>query len=130
MRFASAAALPPVAQGPWAWARRNLFSSIGNTAVTLICVALIVAVGAALFDFLVLSAAWRGTKLSDCVQAEGACYPFIRSRFDQFIYGVYPQAERWRIDIAFALAAAISALLAVPSLRRRPLAALALVLTW
>src|SRR6185503_17965872 len=111
MRSPSASALPPVAaQSAWAWARRNLFSSVGNTAVTLICIAVIAAVGAALVDFLVLSAAWRGTKLSDCAQAEGACYPFIRARFDQFVYGVYPLAERWRIDIAFALAAGIAAL--------------------
>jgi general L-amino acid transport system permease protein len=123
--------LPPfVRRGPWVWARRNLFSSVGSTVVTIICVAIIAAIGAALLDFLVLSAAWRGTKLSDCAEAEGACYPFIRARFDQFIYGIYPQAERWRIEIALTLAAALSALVAVPALRRRPVAVLALVLVW
>ncbi len=117
-------------QGAWVWARRNLFSSFGNTAITLVCAVAIVALGAALLDFLVLNAAWRGTKLSDCAEVEGACYPFIRARFDQFIYGVYPEAERWRIDIALALALLIVALLAPPALRRRPIAALVLVLGW
>jgi general L-amino acid transport system permease protein len=131
MSSTDAASLPPfVRRAPWAWARRNLFSSIGSTVVTIVCVAVIAAIGAALLDFLVLSAAWRGTKLSDCAEAEGACYPFIRARFDQFIYGVYPQGERWRIDIALALAATLSALLALPVLRRRPVATLALVLVW
>jgi general L-amino acid transport system permease protein len=121
---------PLVRRDPWRWARRNLFSSIGSTAVTLVCVAIIVAISAALLDFLVLSAAWSGTKLSDCADTEGACYPFIRARFDQFIYGVYPQGERWRIDVALMLAAMLAVLIALPTLRRRPVATLALVVLW
>lgn len=128
----SSAALPPPprAEGPWAWARRNLFSSLGNTAVTLICAALIAGIGAALADFLIVSAAWHGTKLADCTASEGACWPFVRTRFGQFIYGVYPVAERWRIDTALLLAAAHAALLAIPALRRRTSAALVLLLLW
>src|SRR5262245_7682633 len=126
----SAPAPPAAAGGPWAWARRNLFSSVGNTAVTLVCAALAVGIGAALLDFLVLSAAWRGSKLADCAASEGACWPFVRARFDQFVYGVYPAAERWRIHAAFVLAVVVTGLLAIPAMRRRTTAALVLLLLW
>src|SRR5262245_13740647 len=120
MRSPSAEAMmPPLAKsGAWAWARRNLFSSIGSTLVTFICLGIVIAIGAALLDFLVLSASWRGTTLADCEQAEGACYPFVRTRFGQFVYGFYPRPERWRIDAAYALALAVSVLLVLPGLRR------------
>jgi general L-amino acid transport system permease protein len=113
-----------------AWARHNLFSSVGNTVVTLICVVLLVGVGAALLDFLVLSASWRGTRLADCAGADGACWPFVNARFDQFIYGVYPRAERWRVDTALVLAAGVAALLTFRPLRRRIGIALGLLLLW
>ena len=33
----------------------------------------------------------------------GACWTFIKVRFDQFIYGFYPEPERWRADLTVAL---------------------------
>ena len=44
MQSTSAAEPPPVPHGPWIWARRNLFSSVGNTAITLVCIAVLVAI--------------------------------------------------------------------------------------
>ena len=32
---------------------------------------------------------------------QGACWPFIEAKFGQFIYGRYPDAERWRVDLVF-----------------------------
>jgi len=121
---------PPKAAGPWSWARRNLFSSPGNAAVSLVCAVLIAGIGAAMVDWLVLSAAWRGTRLEDCAGAEGACWPFARARWDQFVYGVYPEGQRWRIDGALVLALLIALLAATRPLRRRPVHALALLLAW
>ncbi len=34
----------------------------------------------------------------------GACWPFIRAKFDQLMYGFYPPSERWRVDLTYALA--------------------------
>jgi general L-amino acid transport system permease protein len=31
----------------------------------------------------------------------GACWAFIGHRFELFVYGFYPHAERWRVNIAF-----------------------------
>ena len=34
---------------------------------------------------------------------DGACWAFIQERFHLFIYGFYPEPERWRSDLAFIL---------------------------
>ena len=33
----------------------------------------------------------------------GACWAVVTTRLDQFVYGFYPPAERWRPNLAFAL---------------------------
>jgi len=53
---------------------------------------------AALVDWLLVEANWRGTSREDCTSA-GACWVFIRARFAQFMYGQYPVPERWRVDL-------------------------------
>src|SRR6266480_834257 len=35
----------------------------------------------------------------------GACGAFVRERFAYFVYGSYPVAERWRVDVFFAMLA-------------------------
>jgi general L-amino acid transport system permease protein len=37
-------------------------------------------------------------------EPEGAaCWAFVKSRINLFIYGFYPQAERWRVNVSFIL---------------------------
>jgi general L-amino acid transport system permease protein len=45
----------------------------------------------------------------------GACWPFIAAKLGQLVYGFYPNAERWRPNLAFVLGAALLAPLLVPS---------------
>ena len=45
----------------------------------------------------------------------GACWAFVKAKFAQFIYGRYPVAERWRVDLVFLLGAAGAIPLAMPS---------------
>ena len=51
----------------------------------------------------------------------GACWPFIQAKFSQFIYGFYPEAERWRVDLTFALAALLLLPLLIPRLPAKSL---------
>ena len=44
------------------------------------------------------NATFVGTKREDCTGA-GACWPFVASRYGQFLYGFYPAAERWRVNL-------------------------------
>jgi general L-amino acid transport system permease protein len=116
--------------GPIAWAHRNLFSSFGNSLTTMVLAGLLVVVAVGLFDWLILDAAWHGTTLADCDAASGACWPFLRARFGQFIYGYYPPPERWRIDLAFILAAALALMFCIQAMRRRLRLSCTLLLLW
>ena len=46
----------------------------------------------------------------------GACWPFIQAKFSQFIYGFYPEPERWRVNLVFVLAAILLIPLLIPRL--------------
>ena len=50
---------------------------------------------------------WTGEDGAACrVEGTGACWVFIKAKIGQFIYGRYPDAERWRVNLVFALAVA------------------------
>ena len=49
-------------------------------------------------------ATWDGLSRKACAP-DGACWAFVRARFGLFIYGRYPQPERWRVDVAMVLLA-------------------------
>jgi general L-amino acid transport system permease protein len=69
-------------------------------------------------DWAILSADWRGATRADCT-GEGACWVFIGARLGQFLYGFYPEAERWRVDLAAVLVLAAATVFAVPRLSAR-----------
>ncbi|MBV1695458.1 MAG: amino acid ABC transporter permease [Hyphomicrobiales bacterium] len=98
---------PPRAQvGPIAWLRDNLFSSVGNTILTLIGLALLYWVTKGLLTFAVFEATWVGKDGADCAKNDGACWPFVFAKFGQFMYGTYPEATRWRPKLVYLLAIA------------------------
>jgi general L-amino acid transport system permease protein len=112
------AAPPPRADfGPLAWLRRNLFASPLDGLLTLAALALIVWAAIHLIDWAFIRAVWTGDDRTACVgSGVGACWAFVGANFDQFIYGRYPVAERWRVDLAFVILAAGIVPLAIPAL--------------
>ncbi len=86
------------------WCRQNLFSSWGNSLLTLGLAYLLLPLFWHLIQWAFLQADWFGTSREACT-SDGACWVFITNRFSQFMYGFYPEAERWRVDLVFALAA-------------------------
>src|SRR5215211_2262881 len=69
--------------------------------------------------FLLIDAVWTGSSRADCLpetvgRAVGACWPFVSAKFPQFVYGFYPESERWRADLTFLLAAACLLPLLIP----------------
>jgi general L-amino acid transport system permease protein len=126
LRAAPAQPLPPPAgrSGAFAWLRDNLFSSPANAVLTLICAGAIVWIVPPLVRFLLLDAIWSGDSREACVASAaapnpGACWAFVRVWFSYFVYGFYPAAERWRVDVFFvALAFGIAWLLRLSAPRR------------
>jgi general L-amino acid transport system permease protein len=87
--------------GPVEWLRENLFSTPFNSVLTLLALFLIYWIVVPFFQWAIVDAAWFGTTRDVCLEREnGACWPFIIQRVDQFVYGFYDVAERWRVDIA------------------------------
>lgn len=112
MPFVSAAT---IAQRPapaaLSWREGRLWTLVSSPLNLLMTIAVLatayVALGP-LIHFLILNAAWSGTGREVCLpkpDAEtGACWPFVYHRLDFFIYGQYPLAERWRVNLTGLLA--------------------------
>ncbi len=113
----SADVRPPRSEvGLVGWLSKNLFSSWGNTAVTLVGLWIIWRLLTSVLDWAVFSAAWTGADGSVCQKPEvGACWPFVAAKFGQFMYGRYPDAERWRVVLTYALTASTLAALMIPA---------------
>ncbi|WP_428029730.1 amino acid ABC transporter permease [Ancylobacter sp.] len=111
--------LPPPRQriGAVAWMRENLFSGVFNTILTVLGILLVVMVVPPFVRFMFIDAVWTGENREACLGPEvGACWPFIKAKFGQLIYGFYPIDQRWRVDIVFAAGALLLVPLLVPSL--------------
>src|SRR5512137_1835145 len=68
------------------WVRRNFFSSKGNTALTVVVVALLALSLPPLLQWMVTQTTISGGSKADCT-GQGACWTFIRLRFPLFFYG-------------------------------------------
>ncbi len=97
---------PRAVVGPIAWLRDNLFSSVGNTVLTLLGFGLLYLALKGLVTFAILDATWIAKDGSDCAKNDGACWPFVFAKFGQFMYGTYPEELRWRPKLVYLLAIA------------------------
>jgi len=98
--------LPPPMRtaGPIFWVQKNLLSSPLNILLTLVGVAFILVTVPAFLNWALFDAAFTGESRKDCeAVADGACWAFIQERFHLFVYGFYPEAERWRVNLSFVL---------------------------
>ncbi len=110
IRTENSVALPPPtpATGAGAWVRANLFSSVSNTILTLISVALIYLLLSQLLPFAVFDATFTGQDRTACLASAtrpepGACWSFISTFINYFIYGSYPVELRWRVNLVYVL---------------------------
>ena len=98
--------LPPPAGsvGVLGWLRSNLFSSAFNTVATIIFAWLAIEFIRGAIDWFILDAVVDAGSRIGCRQVgSGACWAVITVRVEQFAYGFYPAAERWRPNLAFVL---------------------------
>lgn len=89
------------------WAKANLFSSWGNSILTIIGAAISAWIVWAVLDWAVLRAIFTGSDGSACrVAGAGACWPFVVHKFQLFMYGRYPDEEIWRVNLTYLVALA------------------------
>jgi general L-amino acid transport system permease protein len=69
--------------------------------------------------FLIVDAVWTGSSRVDCLpetlgREVGACWPFIKAKFAQFMYGFYPASEAWRVDLTYTVGVILLVPLLIP----------------
>jgi len=109
------------------WLRKNLFSSPLNSGLTLVALYLIWLTIPPIIEWVFLEATWVGDSRTACQPNEGACWAFVDARLSQFMYGLYPAAETWRVDLAFGLLAILFVGFFVSGVARRWVAVAILV---
>jgi general L-amino acid transport system permease protein len=101
--------------------RTRLFNSPTNILITIVCALLLWFIVVPALRFTLFDAVWTGKDRTACLPKNpgdvvGACWPFIQAKFSQFIYGFYPELERWRVNLVFILAAILLIPLLIPRL--------------
>ena len=98
-----------------AWMRKNLFATPGDTLMTLLAAAFLLWAIPPLYGFVIGNAVPPGGTVEQCrVENVGACWAYIASEFEFFIYGFYPVAEYWRVNLVFAMLAVLVLPLLMP----------------
>jgi general L-amino acid transport system permease protein len=106
--------------------RTRLFNSPTNILLTLVSLILLWLTVIPAIKFLLVDAVWHGTDRNACLAENaghvvGACWPYVQAKFSQFIYGFYPEPERWRVNLTFLLAALLLLPLLIPRLPAKSL---------
>jgi len=84
------------------WTRKNLFSNWHDTLLTFIILFLFYISIPPLLSWMFFDATFFGTSKKDC-SGNGACWVFIQVWLKRFTYGMYPNDQIWRIDLAFII---------------------------
>jgi general L-amino acid transport system permease protein len=101
--------------------RARLFNSPTNILLTILGALLLWFTIVPSVKFLMVDAVWTGEDRTACLTenagfAVGACWPYIQAKLPQLIYGFYPEAERWRVNLALVLAVVLLLPLLIPRL--------------
>ncbi|GLR91246.1 amino acid ABC transporter permease [Bradyrhizobium iriomotense] len=101
--------------------RTRLLNSPTNILLTILGALLLWYTVIPALKFLLVDAVWTGTDRTACLPEKagfvvGACWPYIQAKLPQLIYGFYPEAERWRVNLTFILAAVLLLPLLIPRL--------------
>jgi general L-amino acid transport system permease protein len=119
-------AAPVKTTGVVGFVRTRLLNSPTNILLTILGLLLIYVTVVPALKFLLVDAVWRGNDRTACLAEDaghvvGACWPYIGAKFAQFIYGFYPEPERWRVNLTFILGALLLLPLLIPRLPAKSL---------
>jgi general L-amino acid transport system permease protein len=115
---------PPGVTGFTAWVRKNLFASAGDSVLTIIGLVIVALVLPSFIRWAFINAQWSGTDRTFCATAaqggiqpdgwSGACWAFVRAKFDLFMFYQYPVDERWRVILCGVMFVALLVPLLIP----------------
>lgn len=116
-------ARPPhtAAATPWSraqrWVHTNLFSTPGQTMLSIVVLLAVGWLGTQFFSWAVLHAVWGRASVETCnaLAGQGACWAVVADKWRQMLFGIYPQSEQWRPAAAVLL---FCAMLAASAMRR------------
>ena len=99
--------------------RTRLFNTPTNILLTIVSILLMWFTVIPSLKFMLFDAVWTGSDRNACLpektgHAVGACWPFVQAKFTQFIYGFYPEAQRWRVNLTLLLAVLLLVPLLIP----------------
>jgi len=79
---------------------KNINTSNFNAALSVSIILLIIFALPPLLNWLIFDANIAGDTKEACTGG-GACWVYIKIWFNRFMYGMYPNAEQWRVNITF-----------------------------
>ena len=85
---------------------KNINSNWFNALLTLLIIFVLIQNIPPLLNWLFFDANFVGETKEECT-GSGACWIFIKTWFPRFIYGLYPNAEIWRINLTFLMLIAL-----------------------
>ncbi|GLS92037.1 amino acid ABC transporter permease [Psychromonas marina] len=91
-------------KGPVYWMKENLFPDVKNSILTLVGLYILYLIIPPLLNWMIFDATWSGTQAE--ITKEGARWIFISEKFDQFMYGFYPEESHWRPNLVLVLTVA------------------------
>jgi general L-amino acid transport system permease protein len=101
-----AQAAPRRGVGAWVWMRKNLFATPLDALLTVLGALILIWAVPPIYNFMIGHAVPPGGTVEQCRAAtDGACWAYIASEIEFFIYGFYPMAEYWRPNLVFAMLA-------------------------
>jgi len=103
------------------WLHKNLFSSVLNTLLTVICLYIIYVTVSGLWVWGVVDAVWVAKDRRECfdISINGACWAGVIQWMDNFFYGRYPRSELWRVNLGGLLLVLWMAPLWLPRVRAK-----------
>lgn len=87
------AALPPPLKARQNWLK-TLFGSIPSAILTFAIIYIGISAIPAVFNWAIVTGVWQGGP--EACQEGGACWAFLRSKYQQILFGIYPPSEQWR----------------------------------
>ena len=81
---------------------KSLNSNNFNAILTLIITFILIKYIPPILNWFIFDADFAGSTKQDCTSG-GACWVFVKVWMKRFMYGMYPDAEQWRINLAFSI---------------------------